>query len=430
MGTYYIATSDNVVNGNTFCGGSPCTSADTIIIDGGARGNLSLQNFNGSGDYITIKNENENPDERVVITSGSSGQMWAALELRDCKYVDLRGDNDADLPYGIKAIQVPATTAKTVWARQECDHIKMGYIEMCYEGAPENIVGGGLMVHDGTLTDAWVFDTFEIHHNYIHDTGYAGMYLGHNTPPTEGDPYVANFSVHDNLLEDMGAYGITLKGVHSTSGVCSIYNNIVRPSNRASGGGNSTGLVYVDATGGSFWQGIGVQYFYGTTYANLYNNWIEKTRGPGLKIGDQKHNVYDNIICGCGTGDHVKWGNGITTYQSADDINIYDNVIIQPTRNGVYANATTISALMSRNLIGDAGVGEWDEEASGDLTESTGDDANTYHADVADFGFNAWSDDGDYSNDDFGFGGHDPYTRKRGILHRKPKYNMVGGRWR
>ena len=41
---------------------------------------------------------------------------------------------------------------------------------------------------------------------------------------------------------------------------------------------------------------------------------------------------------------------------------------------------------------------------SGDVTESTGGDANIYHADVADFGFNVWSDDGDYSNDDFSLG--------------------------
>ncbi|MCK4627507.1 MAG: hypothetical protein KAT56_00815, partial [Sedimentisphaerales bacterium] len=53
---------------------------------------------------------------------------------------------------------------------------------------------------------------------------------------------------------------------------------------------------------------------------------------------------------------------------------------------------------------GDAGLGEWNEMESGDVTESTGGDANIYHADVADFGFNVWSDDGDYSNDDFSLG--------------------------
>ncbi|MCK4627581.1 MAG: right-handed parallel beta-helix repeat-containing protein, partial [Sedimentisphaerales bacterium] len=52
---------------------------------------------------------------------------------------------------------------------------------------------------------------------------------------------------------------------------------------------------------------------------------------------------------------------------------------------------------------GDAGLGEWYEMESGDVTESTGGNANIYHADVADFEFNAWSDDSDYNNDDFSF---------------------------
>ena len=430
MATYYITNSDNVVNGNTFCDGSPCTSADTIIINGGARGNLSLQNFNGSGSYITIKNENATPDERVVITSGSVGDTWAGLELRDCKYVDLRGDNDPDLPYGIKVIHsgTPSMTA-VVWARQECDHIKLGYVEM--EDAAHTATG--LLIHDCTLSEAWIFDTFEVHHNYIHDTGYCGMYLGHNYPSTLYDPYSANYSVHDNIMEDMGAYGITLKGVHSTSGVCSIYNNIVRPSNRGSGGGSSTGLV--DTSDGSAWQGIGVVYFYGSTYANVYDNWVEKTKGPGLKIGDQNHQVYDNIICGCGTcedaDEGAKWGHGIVSYSNSDGINIYDNTIIQPGRYGIYAlsGAELDGTTLSRNLIGNAGTGEWGEAFSGRIIESTGDDANTYYADVASFGFNAWSDDGDYSNDDFGFGGT-PYTRSRGILRQKPRYNVPGGRFR
>lgn len=380
MATYYVERDDTTVDGNTFCDGRKCTSSDTIIIRGGARGNLLLKNFNGNGLYIPIMNEDS--ASRVVITqSGSPG--WAALSLENCSYIDLRGNNSSSWRYGIKVNTTGTDSA--IWAYQEGDHVKLSYLES---------VGDGIGVRDSSLSESSIFDTYEIHHNYIHDTIYSGMYLGMNTPPSNHNPYISNFSVHDNLLEDMGAYGITLKGIHHTSGVCSIYNNTVK----------RTGLVYADPSNGSFWQGIGVQYYYGTTYADIYNNWIEYTKGPGLKIGDQKHQVHDNIICGCGTANAVKWGNGITTFQSASDVHIYDNIIIQPKRYGIWANGTTISARMSRNLIGDAGVGEWGEEQSGDLTESTGADANIYHADVATFGFKKWSDDGNYSNDDFTFG--------------------------
>ena len=426
MGTYYIGTSENVVNGNTFCGGSPCTAADIIIIDGGPRGNLSLQNFNGSGSYIPILNENASPDERVVITSGSTGEGYAPMELRSCKYVDLRGNNDADLLYGTKIISdgVPVTAA-TIWVRGESDHIKISYIEMAFDGNTTGS-GNGVFIQDATLSNAWIWDTIEIHHNYIHDTRYAGMYLGQNYPLENDNPYLANVSVHDNIMEDIGSYGMTLKGIHSTSGVCSIYNNVIRPSDRSSTGGNSTGLVYA-ATVGEKRNGIKNHYYYGSTYANIYNNWIEKTEGAGLVIGDGNHQIYDNTIVGCGTGNNSAYGHAIRLIESNNTSDIYDNIIIQPTRYGIYNAYGTGTKHADRNLIGDPGVGYIESDPL--IVEGTGEDANIKHADVADFGFTAWSDDGDYSNDIFTFGGT-PYTRSRGILRQKPRYNVPGGRFR
>ena len=81
---YYVSTSTTIVDGDTFCGGGACTSADTIIIRGGARGSLKFQDFNGAGSYITITNENTNPDSKVVITSNGSGG-WGVLSLSNCK---------------------------------------------------------------------------------------------------------------------------------------------------------------------------------------------------------------------------------------------------------------------------------------------------------------------------------------------------------
>ncbi|MCK5271635.1 MAG: hypothetical protein KAJ52_03620, partial [Sedimentisphaerales bacterium] len=83
---YYVPTSTTTVDGDTFCGGAACTSADTIIIEGGARGNLLFQDFDGSGAYIHIVNQNINPDSKVEING--------VLQLDNCQYVDLRGDND------------------------------------------------------------------------------------------------------------------------------------------------------------------------------------------------------------------------------------------------------------------------------------------------------------------------------------------------
>jgi parallel beta helix pectate lyase-like protein len=386
--TYEVPTSTSKVDGETFCDGK-CDSDDTIIITGGQRGSLKLQNFDGNGAYITITNENTNPNSRVVITRDSG----YPLNLQNCNYVDLRGNNDTDITYGIKVISNKTPAVSALVLTGDCDYIKLSYLELTCEGATGE-AGGGIKVGIGTDDDSMTYDTIEIHNNYIHDTRYSGMYIGSQG---DGKPYVANVSIHDNILEDLGAYGITLKRVHTSSGVCSIYNNTIQGSNRASG--NSTGLV--SSKDGSTKHGIGVQYFTGASYADIYNNYIEKTVGPGLKIGDNNHKVNNNIIVECGTGDEVDWGHGIITYQGTYGSIIEDNIIIQPKRYGIYVLGTTKSVTLSMNKIGDAGLGEWYEKVKGDATESDGDDANIYLNDIVLFNFKAWSNDGDYSNDDF-----------------------------
>ena len=385
--SYEVSTTKSVVDGNTFCGGSACTSSDTIIIKGGARGALLFRNFNGRGSYITIANENTNPNSKVEITSnGASG--WGVLSLYNCKYVDLKGDNDGDLAYGIKVINDGTPTRSgSVWVYGKSDHIKISYLEIAFD-RNRSIAGNGIQVQDGNLTSAWTFNNFEIHHNYIHDTRYAGMYLGHNNPGGENKPYVGTFSVHNNLLEDMGAYGITFKGVKAANNY--IYNNTIR----------TTGIVRTDLSD-DFKHGIGIQMFASGYTCEVYNNRIENTVGSALKMGGDGHLIHDNIILGCGSGNDARFGHGIRMYQYAENVEVYDNTILQAYRYGIYnSGGTSVRRSIShkRNRIGDCGSGE----AGGtNLTEGTGADANIYYPDIADFNFSAWSDDGNYSNDDF-----------------------------
>lgn len=384
--SYEVSTSTSIVDGDTFCGGSACTSSDTIIIRSGARGSLKFQDFDGAGSYITITNENTNSDSKVEITSNGAGG-WGVLSLSNCKYVDLRGDNDGDLAYGIK-VRNDGTPARSgsVWVYGESDHIKISYLEITCEGNTTTS-GIGIQVQDVNLTTSWTFNNFEIHHNYIHDTRYSGMYLGHNWPQANNDPYVGTFSIHHNLLEDMGSYGMTYKGVKGPDNY--IYNNTIR----------TTGVVREDLTGDA-WAGIGVQMFEPGYMVEIYDNRIEYTKGSGIKIGESVRNlVYRNKILGCGTGGEEKYSHGIQLYHpNTHSTEVYDNIIIQAKGYGIYGHWSTHDNYHKRNLIGNLGIGE----AGGiGLTEGTGADANIYHADVADFNFSAWSDDGDYSNDIF-----------------------------
>ena len=399
--TYYVETSDTTVDGDTFCSGT-CDSGDTIIINGSARGSIAFQDFDGAGSYITVKNEDSDPDDRVVITASGTS---TAFYINNCSYVNFRGDNDADLEYGIKVINDGnPVKAGSVHITTQSDHINISYFEIAFDGNT-GASGIGILIGATGFT-TWVWDGIHIHNNYIHDARYSGMYLGTNYPGVDS-PWLANVSVHDNIMEDNGAYGMCLKGIHASSGVCSVYNNTVSPSDPSSG--NSTGLVLDDDEKN---QGFSVHGFDGSTaYANIYNNRIVKTVGAGIKIGDARHQLYDNEILGCGIGNHADWGHGLASYYLADDINIYDNIIIQPIRYGIYAlnGADAAGTTISRNLIGDAGIGEWGEESEGKIIESDSPNANTYYADVASFGFDVWSDDNNYSNDVFTFTAEESY---------------------
>ena len=380
---YYVVTSRTTVDGDTFCGGGACTSSDTIIIEGGNRGNLLLQDFDGSGSYIHIVNQNINPDSKVEIDG--------VLQLDNCQYVDLRGNNDDDLIYGFKVLNdgVPMTTVNSVRVMGQSDHIKISYIEVVFDGN-STLSGIGIFIQDAGESSSWTYDTIEIHHNYIHGSRYAGMYLGQNDAAYYDNPYIANVSVHDNIIDDSGAYGMVLKSVPASSGVCTIYNNIIRV----------TGLV--TKKDNSFKTGISVHSFDGNAYAKIYNNRIEDTVGAGIKIGKSNHQIYNNKVLGCGKSGDGRWANGILLFYNADGVAVYDNIIIQPAGYGIYATSITSNCTDSRNLIGDAGLGER-YVASGGMTESSGSDANWYESDVAAFNFKVWSDDGDYSNDDFSF---------------------------
>jgi hypothetical protein len=241
--------------------------------------------------------------------------------------------------------------------------------------------GIGIQVQDATLTSLDTISNYEIHNNYIHNTKYSGMYLGHNKPWESDEPFISGFSIHDNILEDLGSYGITYKGVNGPNNF--IYNNTVR----------QTGIVNIE-NAGSGQHGIGVQYHTGNYYTEIFNNTIEETAGPGIKI-NAKSLTYNNVIFGCGTGRDTGWGHGIVTMWDANGAEIYDNIIIQAKGYGIYGKNGNLN-IIKRNYIGDCGDGEW--SGSG-VVEATGSDANIYKSDVADFNFPKWSNDFNYSND-------------------------------
>ena len=402
-----------------------CTSADTIIIDGGARGDLTFQNFDGDPDYITIINEDST---RVVITATSA---TAGILIDDCKYINLRGnglsahnwtrDCKTDSCYGIKVQVSGDPPLALVRVMGDSDNIKLQYIEADMSGKSGGSgAENGFQVQDGALANTDTFDNFEIAYNYIHDTYYHGMYLGHNTPDAGNDPYISSFNVHHNLLEDLGAEGGELKGVEAGSTV-QFHHNIVRRT-RQQCIYNCGVEEYVEK---GWWQyGWIFSDYYENAYAEIYNNWIEETAGSCFHLRSAEHIVYNNVLVGCGTGTCVgelcvSKLDGYFNAIELDKVNlgetlnrrvseIYNNTIISPLDYGVASLDDEVQANVNDNIIINPGGTDTPAYVN-DLAactprgtcveEGTGDDANTN--DTSDPGFVDFTDDDDYSNDDF-----------------------------
>jgi len=389
---YTITTGMSEADGDTFCGGSPCDSDDTIIIQGGARNDLTLKDFDGNGSYINVVDDGST---QAVLTATNGG--YGTLTINNCQYLNLHADQNSGETYGIKIINNGTDDTAGLWIRDGSDYIKAGYIEMDMDGCTVSEGGTGVKLLDGTYPETAITTDIELHHMYIYKTNYAGMYLGHGDDAGVDDPWLANIKVHDIILEDLGAYGMNIKGVHSTSGPCEIYNVTVRGSS----GGQSTGLL--TSKDDSYKTGIGVNSYGGTAYVKIYNCRIEKTVGMGIKAGDDSgsdpspHLIYNNVVLGCGTGSDEDWGHGIRFHKQGESAHAYDNLVLQATGYGFYSGNVAGENYLSRNLIADCGLGE--KLSDPDLVESDPPNQNIYYSSVSSFNFNTWSDDSDYRND-------------------------------
>jgi len=432
--TYYVERDTPTVDGTTFCNG-PCKGGDTLILRAGERGNLILQNFNGQGTYITITNEVVTPSKPVTIINSEGNYWWTVLMLLNCKYVDFRGDADPNLikTDRSKGIIVqnsggwggdtPARSGN-IQLGGDSHHLKFSYVDTnCLNNTAFAIRsdgksdGRGIGIHMADNNyGGIVWDYFEIHHNWIHDIIGQGCYLGVNDPYckqpgeypgcTTGRPHIRNLAFHHNIIEDTGAEGCDIKG--SDSGTIEVYDNQMR----------RTGKTYVNPDKNlqtDMTAGYKIAWTTGCTM-NVHDNYVESTGGPGIYIigaytqndlakipaNIPTVNVHNNVVVNSGTrSDNLVHSSGIISRYRSYDCDVYDNIVIQSNHYGLLVGQSEDVMDARRNIIADCAQGEVYVAPGTVYTEGTGADANIYYPDAASVGFAKWSDDGDYSNDDF-----------------------------
>lgn len=384
------ATDFTTVDGGSFCGGSPCDSDDTIIIEGGTwEAGIRFQNFDGNGSYINIVND---PSTQVVVEG--------TIFLTDCSYTHLRGNNNAGLEgfnssdpedknnYGI----VIHKSGSNYRVSGTGDHLKIS--DVATDGA-------NFFIQDAAESNAVIWDTIEIYNFLVSNSNYHGAYLGQNDPDTADNPYLKNLSVHDGIIKNTQTEGMEIKGIHPSSDPITVYNIKFKDT------GLDAGVTYNEF----FYNGLYLGTFFGGAYATVTDCWFENVWGAGINCSEDDsdttsspHTITDCVLLNCGHGaSQNNFKSGILLNFKAQDVDIEDNIIIQAGGYGVYCNvlnATYDGNEMKRNSIADCPLGEWATQIEGALEEATGDDENIYEANPIDLDcVTVFIDNKDFSDD-------------------------------
>ena len=258
---HFIRQSDMYIDGKKL-GVKP---GDTVCITAGKKKYLNLFNFYGTekAPVVFINKgglvEIGDPDWRYGCVIGRS------------EYFIFTGTGDPSLTYGIKINHTkPGASGLALGA----SHFDINHVEVANTG----FAGIMAKIDPNCDPDSWqenfLMRYISLHHNYVHDTGGEGFYIGYTGSPKklncDGNEIVAkphnleHVRIYNNRVENTGWDGIQVSRAVKD---CEIFDN----------------QVCNYGVKNEKWQQAGIMIGGGTT-GKLYNNYIRKGTGGGIHV--------------------------------------------------------------------------------------------------------------------------------------------------
>lgn len=323
--SFHIGVSTKIIDG-LIAPYDQIKPGDTLILEKGVKEYMIFRNLSG--------------DENLVITIiNGQGQViidtehYFGISVRNCRYIRLTGFGDEAHEYGISIQRVLNGGGLGIGSGSsdvEVDHI-----------AVMHCAGVGINAKTDpdcsftTTRDKFTQFNTHIHHNYISDVDFEGMYIGStkyfgqmincNCSDTLLLPSLLNgVKIHDNIIHNTGWDGIQ---VSSASTNCEIFRNIVTR--------DSNGEVFAQMSGILLGGG---------SDCDCFNNFIADGKGTGIEShGLGGYRIFNNIIKNAGIsylpGDQSarKYGIYISdiTLHPDSSIHILHNTIINPKSDGI-----------------------------------------------------------------------------------------------
>lgn len=265
--------------------------------------------------------------------------------------------------------QASANKDRGLLLQNRCSHIRISQWKVI-GNFPRNMTGRGIGQQNGRLENSdclypvctgkkWTLNDVEIDHCWVSRVGAEALYLGSNKAVSRNKPYIANFSVHDNLIEKTGRGGINIKS--AWIGTTNVYDNVIRHTNLEHHKTFRAALAIKDNIGD----------------VNVFRNLIYESEGIGMVINasemppgqDQAQslgrlNIYNNLIIrpGCYAGYGAARRSAIRlVYAKHGARAVYNNTIVSPPGFGFSTGCKNCSLAASDNIITDWGLAAFED---------------------------------------------------------------------
>lgn len=336
---YTISQLQTYIDGNTLT----IKGGDTVCISSGNRGILRLANFHGDSlHYIVFKNCGGD----VIIKNES----FLGITINNCSYFRFTGSGNNESLYGIKVLKT-STGSSGLSIDGLSSNYEIDHIEVANTGFAGIMAVSHPTCNKIVNRENFVIRNMSIHHNYVHNTGGEGLYIGHSyysgypaicddKPDTLFPAEIKGIRVFNNIADSTGWDGLQ---VGCATSDCEIYGNMI----------TNYGVLAERS------QNSGIQLGGGTT-GLCYNNAIIKGSGTGIMVFGLGNNlIFNNIIVNAGnTGNPT---DNSTVYGIfCDDrstipgqsFNFINNTIIAPRTDGIriYSNQSRNNKIYN-NLI-------------------------------------------------------------------------------
>jgi hypothetical protein len=305
-------------------------AGDTVIISPSRTTAIKLYNIVGTfGSWITVTNPSD-----AKITLSDDGSINAIMCIEGCRYIHLLGNNYGSETYGIR---LTGTLSGGLNISNTRD-IEVAYLET------DNLTGVGIGYSQcwAPWTCTEEMDNVTIHHNYIHDVGHEGMYLGKSSRAVA--PKFRDIQVYNNVIENCGWDGIQLGQTLGDNN--NVYGNTIK--NTGHGGTYvycwSLGYKTAGPCPGQ-WFGIIINpEHYGV---NVYQNYVQDTYNNGIAIhsdADGPVYIHNNVVCNAGY-------NGISIGSKVGTNKIINNTVFSSTKWGISTKDGDVSGELRYNLL-------------------------------------------------------------------------------